>query len=77
MDENRVGKFLEDHGIKGQRRGIRRTPEQLSRKVSRLKKKNTKIEQKSIDKEKKRKQISIVPSIRRTMIKFFPLCLMR
>lgn len=53
MNENRVEEFLKDHGIKGQRRGIRRTPEQLGRKVSKFKKKNAKIEQKSIDREKK------------------------
>lgn len=29
MDENRVEEFLEHYGIKGQRLGIRRTPEQL------------------------------------------------
>lgn len=34
MDENRVDEFLEHHGIKGQRWGIRRTPEQLGHKVS-------------------------------------------
>ena len=53
MDENRVDEFLEHHGIKGQRWGIRRTPEQLGHKVSKLKKKTAKLEQKSIDKEKK------------------------
>lgn len=58
MNENRVEEFLEDHGIKGQRWGIRRTPEQLGRKVSKLKKKNAKIEQKSIDKEKKANKYS-------------------
>lgn len=50
MDENRVEEFLEHHGIKGQRWGIRRTPEQLGHKVSKLKKKNAKIEQKNYDK---------------------------
>lgn len=58
MDKNRVEEFLEDHGIKGQRWGIRRTPEQVGRKVSKLKKKNTKIEQKSIDREKKANKYS-------------------
>lgn len=58
MDENRVDEFLERHGIKGQRWGIRRTPEQLGHKVSKLKKKNAKIEQKSIDKEKKANKYS-------------------
>lgn len=53
MDENRVDEFLEHYGIKGQRLGIRRTPEQLGHKVSKLKKKTAKLEQKSIDKEKK------------------------
>ena len=53
MDENRVDEFLEHHGIKGQRWGIRRTPEQLGHKVSKLKKKTAKLEQKNIDKEKK------------------------
>lgn len=33
MDEERLNKFLERHGIKGQRWGIRRTPEQLGHKV--------------------------------------------
>lgn len=42
MDENREQEFLEHHGIKGQRWGIRRTPEQLGHKVSKLKKKNAK-----------------------------------
>lgn len=58
MDENRVEEFLEHHGIKGQRWGIRRTPEQLGHKVSKLKKKNAKIEQKSIDREKKANKYS-------------------
>ena len=53
MDEERLNEFLEHHGIKGQRWGIRRTPEQLGHKVDKLKKKNAKLEQKSIDKEKK------------------------
>lgn len=58
MDENRVDEFLAHHGIKGQRWGIRRTPEQLGRKVSKLKKKNAKIEQNSIDREKKANKYS-------------------
>lgn len=58
MDENRADEFLEHHGIKGQRWGIRRTPEQLGHKVSKLKKKSAKIEQKSIDKEKKASKYS-------------------
>lgn len=58
MDENRADEFLEHHGIKGQRWGIRRTPEQLGHKVSKLKKKSAKIEQKSIDKEKKANKYS-------------------
>lgn len=53
MDENRVDEFLEHHDIKGQKLSIRRTPEQLGHKVNRLKKKTAKLEQKSIDKEKK------------------------
>lgn len=53
MAENRVDEFLEHYGIKGQRLGIRRTPEQIGHKVSKLKKKTAKLEQKSIDKEKK------------------------
>lgn len=51
MDENRVDEFLEHHGIKGQRWGIRRTPEQLGHKVDRLKKKTAKLEQKIYDNE--------------------------
>lgn len=39
MDEERLNEFLEDHGIKGRRWGIRRTPEQLGHKVNKLKKK--------------------------------------
>lgn len=58
MDENRVDEFLEHHGIKGQRWGIRRTPEQLGHKVSKLKKKTAKLEQKTIDKEKKANKYS-------------------
>lgn len=58
MDENRVDEFLEHYGIKGQRQGIRRTPEQLGHKVSKLKKKTAKLEQKSIDKEKKANKYS-------------------
>ena len=58
MDENRVDEFLEHHNIKGQRWGIRRTPEQLGHKVSKLKKKTAKLEQKSIDKEKKANKYS-------------------
>ena len=58
MDENRADEFLEHHGIKDQRWGIRRTPEQLGYKVSKLKKKSAKIEQKSIDKEKKANKYS-------------------
>ena len=38
MDEERLNEFLEHHGIKGQRWGIRRTPEQLGHKVDKLKK---------------------------------------
>ena len=33
MDEERLNEFLERYGIKGQHWGIRRTPEQLGRKV--------------------------------------------
>lgn len=53
MNENRVDEFLEHHGIKGQKWSIRRTPEQLGHKVDKLKKKTAKLEQTSIDKEKK------------------------
>lgn len=40
--------FLEHHGIKGQRWGIRRTPEQLGHKVRKLRRKNTRLEEKNI-----------------------------
>lgn len=46
--------FLEHHGIKGQRWGIRRTPEQLGHKVQKLRRKNTRLEEKNIKTEQKK-----------------------
>lgn len=46
--------FLEHHGIKGQRWGIRRTPEQLGHKVRKLRRKNTRLEEKNIKTEQKK-----------------------
>lgn len=47
-------KFLEHHGIKGMRWGIRRTPEQLGHKVKKLRRKNTRLEEKNLKFEQKK-----------------------
>lgn len=44
---------LYHYGVKGQRWGIRRTPEQLGHKIKKLEKKNRKLNEKSIKKTTK------------------------
>lgn len=50
--------FLEHHGIKGMKWGIRRTPEQLGHKISKLKRKNFNLEKKIVKAEEKQDKAS-------------------
>lgn len=50
--------FLEHHGIKGMKWGIRRTPEQLGHKISKLKRKNLNLEKKIVKAEEKQDKAS-------------------
>lgn len=44
---------LEHYGVKGMKWGIRRTPEQLGHKISKLKRKNLNLEKKIVKAEEK------------------------